>query len=253
MPQSAQISTAAALIIGNEILSGRTQDANLNVIAKKLMSIGIRFLEARVIPDVEDEIISAVNALRHRYTYVFTTGGIGPTHDDITALSIAKAFDLPLIEHPDARSRLLAYYTTANLNEARLRMARMPKGAALIDNPISAAPGFQIGNVYVLAGVPNIMQAMMDDVATKLCHGPTILSTTITTSVAESLIAEDLTNIANRYQALDIGSYPWFRSGQYGLSLVVRGIDAEAVKAATDAICNMITIHGATPMIEPIP
>ena len=242
--------TAATLIIGNEILSGRTPDANLPYIAKKLGSIGIPLREARVVADVEADIVKAVNELRAHATYVFTTGGIGPTHDDITAESIAKAFGMPLIEHPEARARLLAYYTEANINPARLRMARMPQSATLIDNPISAAPGFHIGNVYVLAGVPNIMQAMIDSIAARLQHGPAIHSIAISGAVAESMIAEDLGAIAARFPHTDIGSYPWFRQGKYGTSLVVRGTDKTAVQAAADAIFTLVEARGGNPEIE---
>ena len=242
--------TAAILIIGNEILSGRTPDANLNYVAKKLSSIGVKLVEARVVPDLEDDIVRAINELRARYTYVFTTGGIGPTHDDITAASVAKAFGVLLIDHPEARARLMAYYTEANINPARLRMAMTPQGAELIDNPISSAPGFRVENVYVLAGVPNIMQAMMDHIAATLRHGPAIHSVAISGTVAESLIAEELTAIAARFPQTDIGSYPWFRLGQYGTSLVVRGTDKAAVQAAADAIFAMVEKRGGKPEIE---
>lgn len=242
--------SAAILIIGNEILSGRTQDINLNMIAQKLAAIGVRLLEARVVPDIETEIVAAINALRARYDYVLTTGGIGPTHDDITAACIAGAFGVPLVEHPEARARLLAHYTHANLNEARLRMARVPQGAALIDNPVSTAPGFRIENVYVLAGVPHIAAAMMDNVVAQLKHGPAIHSTAISGTVTESTIAEELRVIAAAYPQLDIGSYPWFRQGRYGTTLVARGTDNEAVKAACDKIFELIAKHGGAPEIE---
>ncbi|MGE3623627.1 MAG: competence/damage-inducible protein A [Bdellovibrionales bacterium] len=246
-------STAAVLIIGNEILSGRTQDANLHTAAKKLMKVGVRLCEARVVPDIEEEIVKAINELRARYTYVFTTGGIGPTHDDITADSIGKAFNLPVIEHPEARARLLAYYTEANLNPARLRMARMPESAVLIDNPVSAAPGFRVENVYVLAGVPGIMEAMMDNIVARLRHGPAIHSIAVSGRVAESLVAEELGAIAARWPQLDIGSYPWFRQGQYGTALVVRGTDRSAVQAAADEIFAMAARHQGQPVFETNP
>ncbi|HUY68174.1 MAG TPA: competence/damage-inducible protein A [Alphaproteobacteria bacterium] len=242
--------TAAVLIIGNEILSGRTQDSNLNMIAKKLGAIGVRLCEARVVPDVENDIVAAVNDLRARYTYVFTTGGIGPTHDDITAASVAKAFGVRLAEHPDAAARLLAYYTKDNLNEARRRMAQAPEGAALIDNPISAAPGFRIENVHVLAGVPDIAAAMMDTIAATLKHGPAIHSIAVSGAVAESRLADDLRILAARWPQLDIGSYPWFRQGHYGTALVVRGTDQAAVAAAAEAVSALIEKYGATPARE---
>jgi molybdenum cofactor synthesis domain-containing protein len=246
----ARTPTAAVLVIGNEILSGRTQDSNLNVIAKKLEQIGIRLSEARIVPDVTHQIVDAVNALRSFYDYVFTTGGIGPTHDDITVEAIAKAFDLPVIENPEAREILEAYYTKDRLNAPRLRMALTPKGASLISNPISAAPGFRIGNVYVLAGVPNIMQAMMDDVIAGLQHGPAIRSITISGMIAESLIAEELSRIAASYPQLDIGSYPWFRQGNYGTALVVRGTDTPTVTAAADEVFALVARHGGNPDID---
>ena len=241
--------TAAVLIIGNEILSGRTQDSNLNVIAKKLFSCGIVLAEARVVPDIAAEIVAAVNALRARYTYVFTTGGIGPTHDDITAASLATAFGLKLIEHPEARARLEAYYGD-KINPARLRMALTPEGATLIENTVSAAPGFRIGNVFVMAGVPDIMRAMLDSVADGLTQGPKIHSATIVCALAESHIADDLTALAGNYPQLDIGSYPSFRAGKIGLALVVRGTDADGVKAATTALAALIAAHGGVPVVE---
>lgn len=242
--------TAAVLVIGNEILSGRTQDTNINAIAKKLVSVGIKLAEARVVADIEAEIVTAVNALRARYTYVFTTGGIGATHDDITADCVAKAFGLPLIQDPEARARLTAHYTVENLTEVRLRMARIPQGAKLIDNPVSAAPGFQVENVYVMAGVPDIMKAMLDGVVAKLQHGPAIHSIAVAGLVPENKIAEELQVIAESYPQIDVGSYPWFRSGKWGTSLVSRGTDQAAVKAASEAIFALLAKHGGEPVVE---
>ncbi|MFL5258855.1 MAG: competence/damage-inducible protein A, partial [Hyphomicrobiales bacterium] len=174
--------TAAVLLIGDEILSGRTKDKNLGFIADCLTTLGIDLREGRIVPDVEDEIVAAVNALRSRYTYVFTTGGIGPTHDDITADAIAKAFGVPIDHHPDALAILLPWFKEIGRepNEARMRMARVPQGASLIANPVSKAPGFQIGNVFVMAGIPKIMQAMMEDVARRLAPGVPVRSVAIT-------------------------------------------------------------------------
>ncbi len=245
--------TAAVLVIGNEILSGRTPDSNLNSIAKKLASIGVKLMEARVVPDIEGDIVAAVNALRARYTYVFTTGGIGPTHDDITADSIAKAFGVPVIEHPEARARLEAHYTPANLTASRLRMARVPQGSTLIDNPVSTAPGFRIENVHVLAGVPDIMNAMMDGVLAGLKHGPAIHSMTVSGFVAESVIAAELTAIAARYPQLDIGSYPWVRLGRFGTALVVRGTDKTAVETAADDVAALVKKHDSAAEVETTP
>ncbi|MDE1900090.1 MAG: competence/damage-inducible protein A [Alphaproteobacteria bacterium] len=230
------IPTAAALVIGNEILSGRTADANLNAIATRLTAIGVPLREARVVPDIQSEIVAALNALRARYTYVFTTGGIGPTHDDITVDAVAAAFGVPVVEDPRARALLERYYGAEKLTPARLRMARAPVGADLIENPVSTAPGIKIGNVYVMAGVPNIMQAMMDGVVLTLRHGPAVHSLTISGFMAESAIAEDLGAIAARYPHIDIGSYPWVREGRFGTALVARGTDDVAVKAAAAEI-----------------
>ena len=252
---TASTPTAAVLIIGNEILSGRTQDSNLAHIAKKLGAIGIRMSEVRVVPDIESEIISAVDALRARYTYVFTTGGIGPTHDDITTDCIAKAFGAEVVEHPEARARLVAYYADKNavLNAARLRMARIPVGAALIDNGVSGAPGFRIENVFVMAGVPDIMKAMLETVLPKLQHGPTYVSKSVSGFVAESLIADGLAAVAARYPQIDIGSYPWQRDGRWGTALVARGTDQSAVNTASDEIRTLVIQYDPAPVIEVSP
>jgi molybdenum cofactor synthesis domain-containing protein len=242
--------TAAVLIIGNEILSGRTEDVNLFHIAKKLASIGIRMAEARVVPDIEDEIVASVNALRARYTYVFTTGGIGPTHDDITADSIAKAFGVTVGEHPEARAILIARYPNAALTPARLRMARIPKGAELINNPVSGVPGFRMQNVYVMAGVPNIMQGMLETVLPNLDHGSAYVSKSVSGFVSESVIAEGLTEVALRYPELDIGSYPWQREGRWGTALVARGTDRTMIDAAAEDILVLVKQYDPAPEIE---
>lgn len=247
--------TAAVLIIGNEILSGRTQDTNLAHIAKKLSAIGVRIAEVRVVPDIENEIVAAVNALRARYTYIFTTGGIGPTHDDITTDCIAKAFGVGVIEHPEARARLVAHYAGKNipLTPARLRMARIPEGTQLIDNGVSGAPGFRIENVYVMAGVPNIMQAMLETILPTLQHGPAYISRSVSGYVAESAIAEALANVAARYPQLDVGSYPWQRDGRWGTALVARGTDPAAVEAASNEILSFVTEYDPAPIVETLP
>ena len=231
---------AGVLIIGNEVLSGRTQDTNLNYIAQQLTKIGIRLAEARVVPDVEQEIVDAVNHMRARYTHIFTTGGIGPTHDDITVDSIAKAFGVQVVEHPEARAKLTAQYGADKLTDARLRMARIPVGATLIHNPVSAAPGFILGNVHVMAGVPNIMRAMLDGIVPTLKPGPSILSKTVSGYVGESVVAVELEQIAKSYPQLDIGSYPWVRDGRFGTALVTRGTDKAAVEAADAAIHTLM-------------
>lgn len=223
MSQTNAIVTAALLIIGNEVLSGRTRDANLPYIAETLNAVGVRLREARIVPDIEAEIIEAVNGLRHRYDYVFTTGGIGPTHDDITAESIAKALNSPLVNNPEALRRLQQHYGMAGLEltPARLRMVRIPEGATLIDNPVSAAPGFQIDNVLVMAGVPRIMQAMLDGVKGRLRGGQPVLSRSVSCNLGEGVIAEGLTAIQHRYPDVDIGSYPRFTSSSDGFRVTV--------------------------------
>jgi molybdenum cofactor synthesis domain-containing protein len=240
--------TAAVLIIGNEILSGRTQDTNLNAIALKLTERGVRLREARVVADVEAEIVDAVRALSGRYDYVFTTGGIGPTHDDITAEAIAKAFGVPLIQHPEATERLLRHYGPDNATPSRLRMARIPQGANLIDNPVSAAPGFRIANVYVMAGVPAIMRGMLETVVAGLAGGAVMLQRSIACHLGESALAEPLTRIQDAHPNVEIGSYPWFKQGAYGVSLVVRGTDYAVLEGVAAEIARMIRDLGGEPV-----
>ena len=198
--------TACAIVIGNEILSGRTQDANIAYLGERLNALGIRLMEARVIPDVEDTIVTTVNEARARFAYVFTTGGIGPTHDDITAASIAKAFGVALIQNPEARAILEAHYPTGELNRARLRMANTPEGAALIENPVSKAPGFQMENVFVMAGIPSIMQAMFESLSHRLVGGTPLESRSVTVFLPESRMAPSLGMLQDRYPAVEIGS-----------------------------------------------
>jgi len=243
-----KIVTAAVLIIGNEILSGRTKDVNLGYIADGLTRLGIRLREARVIADVEEEIVAAVDACRARYDYVFTTGGIGPTHDDITADSVARAFGLPLVLHPRAKAILERHYPPGGLNEARLRMAHVPAGADLIENPVSAAPGFRIGNVYVLAGVPSVMRAMFDGLKSGLVGGAPMLSSTVSAYLGEGVIAAGLGALQQRYGQLEIGSYPFFRQGRYGASFVLRGTDAAAIESAAGELRDLIRSLGAEPI-----
>ena len=233
------IVTACVLIIGNEILSGRTQDVNLNHLAKGLNEAGVRLREARVIPDVADVIIATVNEVRAKYDYVFTTGGIGPTHDDITSECVARAFGVKLILHPDARRILETHYKPGELNEARLRMAHVPEGATLIPNPISLAPGFRIGNVFVMAGVPLVMQAMFDGVKGSLKGGRPVLTRAVSCGLGEGVLAAGLEAIQTRYADVDIGSYPWFRRGAHGVSLVLRSPDAARLEAATREVSEL--------------
>ncbi len=224
-----RVVTAAVLLIGNEILSGRTKDANLNYIAQRCTDLGIRLTEARVVADDEAAIVEAVRALQARVDYLFTTGGIGPTHDDITADCIAKAVGRPLIVNPEARALLEAHYGD-QINPARLRMARTPEGAALIENPVSTAPGFRIDNVYVLAGIPKIMQAMFESLAPGLVGGAPLLSRALEVDLPESVIAAVLTDAqASFADRLDIGSYPFARGGGFGVSVVLRSTDSDTL------------------------
>jgi molybdenum cofactor synthesis domain-containing protein len=217
--------TAAVLIIGEEILSGRTQDTNLAFIAKYLAAFGIPVREARVVPDVAAEIAAAVNHLRRLHTYVFTTGGIGPTHDDITADSIADAFGVAISENAEALAMLGTRYAPQDLNAARRRMARIPHGATLVPNAVSTAPGFQIENVFVMAGIPAVMQSMMDTIGPRLQRGRPLLSKSLTVFAGEGVIAAGLAAVQKRFPDLPMGSYPFFRDGKYGTTLVVRGAD----------------------------
>ena len=238
--------TAALLVIGDEILSGRTKDKNIGYIAEYLTGIGIDLREVRVVPDVEEEIVGAVNALRGRYTYVFTTGGIGPTHDDITADAIAKAFGVGIDHDPRAVAMLQERYQPHELNEARLRMARIPDGSDLVENPISRAPGFRLGNVFVMAGVPSIMQAMMDNIAPNLETGARMIVETIETQgLAEGIYAEGLGQVASSHEGVSIGSYPSFSASGFRNQIVVRGKDPVAVAAAVSAVRDLLgRLHG---------
>ncbi len=239
--------TAALLVIGDEILSGRTKDKNIGYIAEFLTDTGIDLSEVRVVPDVETEIVGALNALRHRYTYVFTTGGIGPTHDDITADSVAKAFGVGIDVHPQAVELLQARFGGGYLNEARLRMARIPDGADLILNKVSAAPGFRIGNVHVMAGVPAIMQAMMAEIAPTLKTGAKMLSESIRADAREGDIGTPLAAIAKTYPDVSIGSYPFYDEGQKpNTNVVVRSRDPQRLAAARQAVEAMLVEVRAT-------
>jgi len=239
------MSRAALIIIGNEILSGRTQDKNLAHLALTLNEAGVKLMEVRVIPDIEATIIETVNELKPRFDYVFTTGGIGPTHDDITTAAIAAAFCVPVVRHPEAERRLLKHYTPEQVNAARMKMADIPQGAQLIDNPVSSAPGFIIGNVYVMAGVPSIMQAMLDQVIPGLKGGLPTRSKTLSASITEGTIAADLTEIQNRYPDVEIGSYPFMKQGRLGTSLVARSTDEASLSACAGEIRAMLERFGA--------
>lgn len=238
--------TAAIIVIGNEILSGRTKEANLAFLAERLNALGVRLMEGRIVADVETAIVKAVNECRGAYDYVFTTGGIGPTHDDITAAAIAKAFSLPLVAHPEAVARLTHHYGAAQLNEARMRMASVPQGASLIDNPISAAPGFQVDNVFVMAGVPLIMQAMFEAVRHRLVGGEPLRSSTFRTNLAEGVMASDLAALQARYPDVEIGSYPSFARREHGVRIVLRSTDEARLTAANRDFVTMIVRLGGT-------
>jgi molybdenum cofactor synthesis domain-containing protein len=232
--------TAAVLVIGNEILSGRTRDANVQAIAGALGALGIRLREVRIVEDRAPAIVAAVDALRASCDYVFTTGGIGPTHDDITTDCIAAAFGREVRHHPEAVARLTAYYGAADATEVRLRMARIPEGASLLDNPVSAAPGFRLDNVFVLPGVPRILQAMLPGVLAALPGGPPIVSASVTAWVRESDVALDLAAVQARHPTVDLGSYPFQREGRFGTTLVVRGSDGPAVAAAAAEVADFL-------------
>ena len=236
-----QTITAGLLVIGDEILSGRTKDKNIGYIAQFLTELGIDLREVRVVRDIEDDIVAALNALRHRYTYVFTTGGIGPTHDDITADSVAKAFGVPIDYDPRAVALLRTRFQGAELNEARMRMTRVPAGAELVANKVSLAPGFWLGNVIVMAGVPAIMQAMLDEVAPKLKTGRQMLSETIRADAREGDIGTELGAIAAAHDGVVIGSYPFFDEARGpNTNVVIRGRDPQKLAAAKAAVQEML-------------
>ena len=233
--------TAALLVIGDEILSGRTKDKNIGYIAEYLTNIGIDLKEVRVVPDEMEEIVEAVNRLRARYTYLFTTGGIGPTHDDITADAISQALGIPLYEDPRIIAAMLERLKPEDLNEARRRMARIPVGAEHVVNPISKVPGFKIENVIVMAGVPSIMQAMMDDVAPRLTTGARMMMETVeATGIPEGTYATALSEIAKAHPDTIIGSYPQFHEGRFRNQIVVRSKDGAALQAALGAVDAML-------------
>ena len=231
---------AAILIIGNEILSGRTQDTNTSTIALWLNSIGVIVNEVRVIPDIEETIIDTVNVLRKTSDYVFTTGGIGPTHDDITAQSISKAFKLEYEIHKDAFKILEAYYKVGEFNEGRQKMVWMPRNANLILNPTSGAPGFNIKNVFCLPGVPSILKSMLGGLQNRIVGGKPIISHTISLRTVESEIAKSLAEVQDNNKDLEIGSYPFFQAGKLGVSIVIRSEDQPKINNCIKEILNFI-------------
>ncbi|WP_260483758.1 competence/damage-inducible protein A [Sphingomicrobium flavum] len=233
-----RIYTAALCIIGDEILSGRTQDKNVAQIALWLNVQGIRLMEVRVVPDIQDKIVKAVNELRAAYDYLFTTGGIGPTHDDITVDAIAAALDVPVVEHPEARAMLERYYAKigGELTQARLRMARVPQGADLIRNPVSGAPGIHVENIYIMAGIPHITAGMMEGLTGTLEGGNPVISKTVGAYAPESEISELLKDLIKRFDGIAVGSYPFFKEGKVGSNFVVRAEDEVLANAAIEAL-----------------
>ncbi len=231
---------AGIIIIGNEILSGRTKDTNTSTLAIWLNSLGIKVDEVRVIPDIEETIVDTVNSFRKKYDYVFTSGGIGPTHDDITSSSISKAFKVTYGAHKEAFKILEKYYKPGEFNEGRQKMAWMPTEAHLILNPTSGAPGFYIANVFCLPGVPSILKAMLGGIQNKIAGGDPILSSTINLRTVESEIAKSLSDVQNKNSDVEIGSYPFFRAGKLGVSLVLRSKDKKKIDLCNNDILNFV-------------
>ena len=247
-----RVVSAALIIIGDEILSGRTADENLGYIARRLDTLGVRLKQVRVVPDEQDAIVAAVNECRAAHDYVMTTGGIGPTHDDITAAAIAAAFGRPLIRNPEITAILEDAYRDSglDLNPARLSMADTPEGVSLIDNPVSGAPGWQIENVFVFAGVPKIMQAMFESMTHRLTGGEPLRERAVIVDIGEGALAADLAEIQNRPSALSIGSYPYYRGGAFGVKLVLRGTDDGELDAAVEELMAVLRELGGNPRIE---
>ena len=239
--------TAGVLIIGNEILSGRTQDINLNYIARTLGDWGIQVREARVVPDVEADVVNAVNEMRATFNYVFTTGGIGPTHDDITADCIAAAFAVELVVSPEIAAVIQRREAPPDVMQSRMRMARIPEGASLIDNPTGGPQGFRMDNVFVMAGIPGVMQAMLSSLDGALPGGPVVRSRSVNAYLGESQIAGALADIQQKYPDIDLGSYPFFRNDRYGASLVMRGTDPARLDAILEEVKAAIIEAGETP------
>jgi len=241
--------TAGLAIIGDEILSGRTQDKNINQVATWLNAQGIRLAEVRVVPDVEERIVEAINALRQSYDYCFTTGGIGPTHDDITVDAVAVALGVPVIIHPEARAILERYYANkGGLNEGRLRMARVPEGAELIPNQMSGAPGIRLGSLFLMAGVPHITAGMLDALSGTLEGGRPLVSVTVGAFAPESEVAELLRQAEQSAEGISIGSYPFFKEGRVGSNFVVRSEDGQRAKAVAEELAGKLAEVGYDPV-----
>jgi molybdenum cofactor synthesis domain-containing protein len=245
----AKVWTAGLAVIGDEILSGRTQDKNINQIATWLNAQGIRLAEVRVVPDVEERIVEAINALRQAYDYCFTTGGIGPTHDDITVDAVAKALGVPVVVHPTARAILERYYADkGGLNEGRLRMARVPKGAELIENKMSGAPGIRIGNLFLMAGVPHITAGMLDALTGTLEGGRPLVSVIVGAFAPESEVADLLRQAEQSAEGISIGSYPFFKEGRVGSNFVVRSEDEDRARAVAQDLAGKLAEVGYDPV-----
>jgi len=242
--------TACVLVIGNEILSGRTQDKNINFLAKGLNEIGVRLREVRIVPDIRETIVATVNECRKAFDYIITTGGIGPTHDDITSECVAEAFGVGMHRDPEVVALLQSYMKSGEMNEARLRMATFPDGAELVHNPVSAAPGYRMDNVFVLAGVPQIMQAMFEGSKHLLSGGAPMLSRAVSVMLGEGAIAAGLGELQERYPDIDIGSYPAMRQRRFGVSVVLRGIDADRLDTALVELKKMLVDLGGDPEDE---
>ncbi len=238
--------TACLIVIGNEILSGRTQEANLQQLATWLEGKGIQLKEAHVIPDEPDIIIEVVNSSRAKHDHVFTSGGIGPTHDDVTAATIARAFGVPLVLDSRAVASLKAYYGAEEVNDARLKMARVPKGGRLIENPVTGAPGFRLENVYVLPGIPRIFQAMLVNLAPRLRGGPHLQSVTLRVLARESDLATPLAEAQRQHPTVQIGSYPFMQDDQPGVALVLRGSDQESIARAQKSVEGLLETAGVS-------
>ncbi len=248
--------TAAVLLIGNEILSGRTQDLNLKYIASKLSAIGVRLRECRVIADNPSAIVEALNTLRKTHTYVFTTGGIGPTHDDITAQCVADAFEVPLLQHPEAVKLLQDYFKMRGVdaNEARMRMANVPDGGALIENPVSVAPGFQVDNVFVMAGVPKIMQSMFENILPTLQRGSALLSVTVTCNLPEGDLSAPLGELQQKFLSIDLGSYPGkYQTEVPQVALVGRGTDIKRLNEVAEELKLLVAKLGGDVLAVELP
>jgi molybdenum cofactor synthesis domain-containing protein len=248
---SSETVRAGVLVIGDEILSGRTRDQNIGYIAEYLTNLGIEVAEARVVPDDEARIIAALDEMRAAYDYVLTTGGIGPTHDDITADCVAKAFGVDISENDEALAMLASRFPSRELTEARRRMARIPHGARLVENPVSMAPGFEIGNVFVMAGVPAIMQAMLDNVAGRLRTGVRLHVVTIETRIREGEVAGPLRAVHAAHPEVAIGSYPYYSDTGFGANVVCRGKDPARVEAAGQAVIDALSALGEVRLARP--